>query len=93
MYVFGDGSLVTKSCLTLVTLLTVTHQAPLAMGFPRQEYWSRLPFPLPGDFPDPGIELVSLASPALAGRLFSTEPLGKSSFSIGSLLIPILLYD
>ena len=77
----------------LETPWTAAYQASPSMGFSRQEYWSRLPFPLPGDFPDPGIELVSLASPALAGRLFSTEPPGKSSFSIGSLLIPILLYD
>ena len=41
------------------------------MGFPRQEYWSGLPFPSPGDLPDPGIESVSHMSPALAGR-FST---------------------
>ena len=38
------------------TLWTVAHQAPLSMGFSRQEYWSGLPFPSPGDFPDPGIE-------------------------------------
>ena len=44
------------------------------MGFPRQEYWSRLPFPSPGDLPDPGIEPVS---PALAGRFFTTEPPDK----------------
>ena len=42
-----------------------TVQAPLSMGFPRQEYWSRLPFPPPGDLPHPGIEPLSLASPAL----------------------------
>ena len=46
-------------------------QAPLSMGFPRQEYWSGLPFPPPGDLPDPGIEPVS---PALAGRFFTPEP-------------------
>ena len=44
---------------------TVAHQAPLSMGFPRQEYWSVLPFPPPGDLPDPGIEPSSLVSPAL----------------------------
>ena len=47
------------------------------MGFPRQGYWSRLPFPPPGDFPDPGIEPESLASFALAGGFFTTEPSGK----------------
>ena len=45
----------------------------MSMGFSRQEYWSGLPFPSPGDFPDPGIELMSLMSPALqAGRFFIT---------------------
>ena len=42
------------------------------MGFPRQEYWSRLSFPVPGDSPDSGIEPVSLVSPALEGRFFTT---------------------
>ena len=51
----------------LVTPWTVAHQAPLSMGFSRQEYWSGLPCPPPGDLPDPGIEPVSLTSPALAG--------------------------
>ena len=51
------------------------HQAPLSMGFSRQEHWSGLPCPPPGDRPDPGIEPVSLMSPAQAGKLF--EPLGK----------------
>ena len=41
------------------------------MGFPRQEYWSGLPFPTPGDLPDPGVEPVSLVSPALAGGFFT----------------------
>ena len=53
---------------------TVARQAPLSMGFPVQEYWSRLPFPCPGDLPNPGIELVS---PALAGRFLTAEPPGK----------------
>ena len=50
---------------------TVALQAPLLMAFLRQEYWSGLPFPSPGDLPDPGIEP---ASPALAGGIFTTEP-------------------
>ena len=50
---------------------TVAHQAPLSMGFPRQECWSGLPFPPPGDLPDLGMEPTSLASPALAGGLFT----------------------
>ena len=44
-----------------VTPWTVAHQAPLSMGFSRQEYWSGLPFPSPDDLPDPGIEPMSLA--------------------------------
>ena len=60
-----------------VTPWTVAHQAPLSMGFSRQKYWSRLPFPPPGVLPDPGIEAASLVSPALAGRFFTTEPPGK----------------
>ena len=59
---------------TLVTPRTVARQAPLSMGFSRQEYWSRLSFPSPGDLSDPGIEPTS---PSLAGRFFTTEPLGK----------------
>ena len=55
------------------TLWTVTHQTPLSMDFSRQEYWSGLPFLSPGYLLDPGIELASLASPALAlaGRFFT----------------------
>ena len=52
----------------------VARQTPLSMGFLRQEYWSGLLFPSPGDLPDPGTELMS---PALAGRFFATEPPGK----------------
>ena len=50
-----------------VTPWTVTHQAPLSVGFSRQEYWNWLPRPPPRDLPDPGIEPGSLASPAVAG--------------------------
>ena len=46
------------------------------MGFSRQEYWSGLPFPPPGDYPDTGIEPMSLASPAMAGRFFTTASAG-----------------
>ena len=51
---------------------TVAHQAPLSVGFSRQESWSGLPFPPPADLPDPGIKPTSLASPALAGRFVTT---------------------
>ena len=56
-----------------LTPWTVAPQAPLSMGFSRQEYWSGLPFPSPGYLPDPGIELASLMSPVLTGRLFITS--------------------
>ena len=49
------------------------HKAPLSMEFPRQEYWSELPFPTPGDLLNSGIKHVSLASPALAGGFFTTS--------------------
>ena len=62
-----------QSCSTLCKLWTVAHQAPLSMGFSRQEYWSGLPCPPPGDLPNPEIESVSLRSPALAGRFFTTS--------------------
>ena len=52
----------------------IAQQAPLSMRFPRQEYWSGLPFPPPEDLLDSGIKPVSPASPALAGRFFASEP-------------------
>ena len=57
-----------------MTPKTVAYQAPLSTGFSRQDNWSGLPFLPPQDLPDPGIEPVSLTSPALAGRFFTTEP-------------------
>ena len=62
-----------------VTLWTVAHQVPLSMGFSRQEYWSGLPFPSPGDLPNPRIKPASPAHiSCIAGRRFSTaEPVGK----------------
>ena len=56
---------------------TVARQAPLSMEFSRQEYWNGLPFPTPGDLPDPGMESASLVSPALAGGFFTAVPTGK----------------
>ena len=55
------------------TLWTVAHQVPLSMECSMQEYWNGLPFPSPGDLPDPGIEPMTPASPALAGRFFTPE--------------------
>ena len=57
-----------------VTPWTVARQVPLSMGFSRQEYWSGLPFPSPGDLPDPGIEPMS---PALWADTLTSEPPGK----------------
>ena len=57
-----------------VTPQTVARQAPLSLGFPRQEYWSGLPFPPSGDLPDPGIEP---GSPELAGGFLTNEPPGE----------------
>ena len=67
-------SLVTKLYPTLCNSWTIARQAPLYVGFPRQVYWSGLPFSAPGHLPGPGIELTS---PALAGGLLTTEPPGK----------------
>ena len=57
----------------LVTPWTVAHQAPFSLEFSRQEYRSWLPFPPLGDLPDPGIEPMSLKSPALAGSFYTTR--------------------
>ena len=56
---------------------TIACQAPLSTRFPRQEYWSGLPFPTPGGLPDPGIKPVSLVSPALTGGFFTMRPVGS----------------
>ena len=64
------------SCVRLfMTLWTVIHEAPLSMGILQNtpKYWSGLPCPSPGTFPDPGIESVSLTSPVLASRFFTTS--------------------
>ena len=79
-YYLHDVCAQSLSCIQLfVTPWTVTCQALLSMGFSSQEYWSELPFPPPGDLPDPGIEhdpgikSVSLASPIMAGRFFTSS--------------------
>ena len=70
----GGGGLVAKSCPILAAPWTVARQAPLSMGFSRQEYWSGLPFPSPGDLPDPGIKP---GSPILQADSLPTELQGK----------------
>ena len=62
------------------TSWSVARQAPLSMGFPRQEHQSRLPFPPPGDLPDSGITLACFEAAALAGGFFTTEPPEKPSY-------------
>ena len=73
---------VTQSCPTLCDPMDYkgTHQVPLSMGFSRQEYWSGLPFPSPGDLPDPGIEPIS---PTLQADSLPSEPPGSPNTSLG----------
>ena len=62
-----------QSCPTLCNPMDVARQAPLSMGFTRQEYWSGLPFPPPGNLPNQRIKTASITSPALAGEFFTTS--------------------
>ena len=64
---------VAQSYLTLCSLMDYSHQTHLSMEISRQDYWSGLPFPTPRGLPDPGIKPVSLKSPALAVRFFTTS--------------------
>ena len=64
--------------LVFATLWTVAHQAPLSMEFSRQDYWSGLPCPPPGDLPHPGTEPMSFMSPAFSGSLFPTSTTWKA---------------
>ena len=75
----GGGGLVAKSCPTLVTPWTAARQAPLFIGFPRQESWSGLPFPSPGDLPNPGIKP---GSPALQAGSLPTDPPGEPRLDV-----------
>ena len=77
MYIYGDG-LVAKLCPILVTPWTVARQAPLSMGFSQQEYSTGLPFPTPGDLPNPGIKS---GSPALQADSLPTEAPGKPVYT------------
>ena len=83
-----------------VTPWTVAHQVPLSMELSRQEYWSGLPFPPPGDLPDSGIEPTSLASHVsyIAGRFFTSTPPGKLFYEevtgkLGSHQVLVLVWD
>ena len=68
---------VAQLCLTLCNPMDYSPPGSSVLGFSRQEYWSGLAFPSPEDLPNPEIEPASLASPALAGRFFTTESPGK----------------
>ena len=80
LYPMSVSPLKKWKCLSLncvwlfATLWPVSHQTPLSMGFPREEYWSGLPFPSQGDLSNPGIEAKT---PALAGRFFTAEQPGN----------------
>ena len=79
---YSSCCLVAKSCPTFGT---VTHQAPLSMGFLKQEYWSGLPFYFPGDLPNPGIKPTFLVSSALAGGFFTTSATWEGPYRIRAL--------
>ena len=92
----------TLSCVRfLATPWTVAHQPPLSMRLSQQEYWSGLPFPPPGDLPDPSIKPKPPASPALAGGFFTTEPPGKLKLVykealiryLALLFVPFIYFD
>ena len=90
-FVYVPACSVAKSCLTLCDPVTVVRQAPLSMGFYRQEYWSGLPIPLPGDLSNQGVEPTSPASPILAGRFFTAESPWKLDFVYTYWLFKFLL--
>ena len=75
-YTSANAQLLSRVRL-FATPWAVARQVPLSMEFPKQEHWTGLPFLPPANLPDPGIKPISLVSPALAGRLFNTEPPGK----------------
>ena len=81
-----------QSCSTLLRPYGLCScQAPLSMGFSRQEYWSRLPLPSPGDLPDPVIKPTSRTSPALAGGFLTTMSLGKPGNNMQNTFWDVLL--
>ena len=82
-----------SSVWLFATPWTAAHQAPPSMAFPRQEYWSGLPFPPAGDLPNPGVEPTSLMSLALAGRFLTTVPTRKPSNADWRTLCKILDQD
>ena len=73
-----------------VILLTIAYQAPLSLGFSRQEYWSGLPFLSLGNLPYPGIEPVSLTPPTLAGGFFIPSVTWETIFHMG-IYLPVYI--
>ena len=86
-YIIPPAYTCAQSLLTLCNPQTIAHQAPLSMGFPRQEYWSGLPCPSPGDLHDPGIEPLHLTSPALTGRSFTTSTKKRVNYMTSKILL------
>ena len=82
-----------QSYPTLCDPMDQAHQAPPSMGFSRQEYWSGLPRPPPGDLSDPGIEPTSLRSPALVGRFFTTRAIWEAPCAPYTLYIGYSIID
>ena len=82
LLVHGVGCVLSRIRLS-VTPWNVARQAPLSMEFSRQEYWSELPFPLPGDLPNPGIKPMSPVSPLLADRFFTSLASREAPMSKG----------
>ena len=72
-----------QSCPTVCELWTASCQVPLSMEFSKQEHWSELSFPAPGDFPNPRIKLMSLAFSALSGRFFNCASPGNPLYTEG----------
>ena len=80
-----------QSCLILCDPMDcIAHKAPLSMGFSRQEHWGKVPFPSPGDLPNPRIKPGSLTSPALAGGFLPLVPPGKPIIKCSTYQIPIV---
>ena len=84
-YIQVESACVLRHVQPFATPWTVAHQAPASIGFSRQEYWSGVPFPPPGDLPNPGIELESLTSPALASGFFTAATPGEPRVETGGI--------
>ena len=87
----GGGGLVAKLCLTLATPWTVACQAPLSKRFSRQEYWSGLPFPSPGDLPDPGVEPQSHACKQIPASQVDSSQTGPGEKPYAFRTLPSLI--